>query len=546
MSITSRLRAALTVARTPDPSRLPDIERYAAKPMREASALLGDPDDQLRYNQGGSRYFRPITEDKTRDLSPLDQGRMVEVCIHLMQTNPLAKRLIERRTNYALGRDVKITVGEDEKAQTVIDDWRRRDRFDQRLHGRVNAWRGGYGEGLYTVTVNEVTGAVRTGFIAPDQIDKVEHVPGNMEIITDIVLKTDGGKPGKRYWVIREDTDADSPTYGRLVAAPNTSPTAPPWEAERLRYMEAKAAEAGGELLSYDGSVFFFRANALPNMLRGISDLWVTADYVDGYETIMWDTMDRAAIVNAFVLWWKWNGLTDQQVEEKAAKMGLSVPKAGTTIHTNGAAELAFLSPSLVAAGTERFSDLILAVIATGAGVPDYWLNASVDPNRASAESMAVPVLRDMEELQRELADWIEFMARFVLDMAVLHGELAEDEERTVDVELPPLGDRQAAENAAALQQVAAAAATLVQEELLDRETAVRLVSIMIALFGIEADAAEMLKKIEEEAKEREEEQAALMPLPPAVVPGQNGRAAPGQNGAAPPSQPKVAHEEPS
>lgn len=534
MSVASRLRAAIAVATTPDPARLPRIQSYAGRPLREAqSGLAFDPDDQLRYNQGGARYFRPITEDKTRDLSPVDQARMAEVAVHLLQTNPLAKRLIERRTNYALGRDVQITC-EDEAAQEVLDNWRQRDRFDARLHGRVNAWRGAYGEALYTVTVNAVTGAVRTGFIAPDMIEEVVHEHGNLEALTEIVLKTEGGKPPKRYWIIREDTDPDSPSFGMLVAAPNTGPDAPRFERQRLAYLEARAAAAGG-LRHWDGSVFFFRANALPNMLRGISDLWVVADYVDGYETIMWDTMDRAAIVNAFVLWWKWNGLTDEQVAVKAAEMGASVPKAGTTVHTNGAAELAFLSPSLVAAGTERFSDLILSVIATGAGVPDYWLNASVDPNRASAESMAVPVLRDMEELQRELAEAIGFMARFVLDQAVLYGTLAR-KEYDVRVELPPLGDKQAAQNSAALQQVAAAVATMRAESLLDRETAVRLLTIMVSLLGVEEDATEVLARLDQEREEQEEREEAAMavPLPPAV----NGRM-PGQNGAAPvPSEP--------
>lgn len=531
-TIRQRIRAAWTVFGLQETAKLRTVEKYATGRMREGQAQLGDPDDHLRYNQGGARYFRPITKDPTRDLSALDQARMAEVCVHLFQTNPLAKRLVRRRTNYALGKGIKITATSP-KAQEVINKWREDDNFDERLRARVSSWHGVFGELPLSATVNPIDGTVRTGYIAPDQVEDVETIPGNIEVRTCLLLKSaEAGKGKRRYWIIREDTDPDSPTHGKVMAAPDTSEEAPDFERQRVAMMEKAGAPPN------DGSVFFFTANALPNMKRGISDLWVIADYTDAYETIMWDTVDRAAIVNAFIAHMIHTGLTPEEVQVQAERFGETTPKSGTMIHTNEKVELKLLTPDLVAAGSERFSDLVLAVIATGAGVPDYWLNASVDPNRASAEAMAVPVLRDMEDMQQEIANAVRFMVRFVLDQAVLHGTLPEGEDLTFDVEMPPLGDRQAAQNAAALQQVTAAVATLVAEKLLDRDTAIRLIAIMIRLLGIEADASEIVERLDDE----EAEQASNPPPTPiAGLPRPEDLIALATNGQAPPPLPAQA-----
>ena len=524
------------------------------KPLREASAtLVVDPDLALTYSQGGSPYFRPLTDTPKRDLPPLDQQRMAEVAVHLYQSNPIAKRLILRVVNYLLGEGVTVS-SEDEKAQEILSEWWKHDGWDRRMHDDVTSQRV-YGELLLPVTVNDVDGTVRTGFISPTRIEKVDHEPNDIRARTCVILKSSAGEPAKRFKIIREDTDPDSDTFGELVGLSDEE------AAELKEYEDAvKAAkEKKGAITpkvkwpTYFGACHYATINTLPDMTRGISDLWPIGDYVDAYETLMWDLMERAGIVNSFVGWMQHTGADPDDLDALAKRYGENLPKAASLIHTNEKTVFQLLTPSFAGADADTFADLMLGIIATGGGVPDYWLNAQLDPNRASAEAMAVPIIKDLSEQQRELKTLVEDMARFVLVSAQRHKSLTKSkDEIDISVDIPPLAEADAKAGAAVVQAAAQGILGLRDGKLLDKDTAIRVVAAVVGLVGVDVTAEDIMDALEkeeaEEAKQAEEDAKKMPPIPefPTGEPAGNGAApptgglpmAPG-NGSKPAATPK-------
>lgn len=439
----------------------------SGKPIREAAMAAADPDDDLTASQGGSAYFTPITKDKRRDLAPYDHDRMVQIAAHLMSRNPLAKKIVNARVNYVLGEGATVSAV-NEQVQAVIDRfWK--DGFN-RVQRRQPSWLRslrGYGELCLTATTNPVNGRVRLGYVAPDAIKDVEHTPGNPHDTTKVTLKqrTDAG-------------DAISFEPARLVEDPND--------------------EAYGRMR---GNCLLFAANRLPDQARGTSDLFAIADYIDAYESVTWDLVDRAGLINSLLWHVILEGYTPEQVQDWWDKNapGGKPPRAATVVATNEKVSWNALTPDFAGADAAAWADLILAIIATGADLPKMWLNAQDDPNRASAESLAGPSFKSLSEVQNEWRDVITDVVQFVIDQAVLTGALPDGLDETFSVNLPEMSERILGDIATALSQVAMSLSSLREDGLLDRETSLQIVAMMVDRLGVSIDADTLRERIESE-----------------------------------------------
>lgn len=444
----------------------------AGKPIREAAMSVADPDADLTYNQGGSAYFTPITKDKRRDLSPYDHDRMVEISAHLYSRNPLARRIIDTRVNYVLGEGVKVTAA-DENVQAVID--RFWDDGFNRVQRRQASWLRslrGYSELCLPATTNPVNGRVRLGYVAPDAIKDVDHTPGNPHDTTKVILKQ------------TNDT-------GRNITF------------DAIRLVEDPADDAFGRMR---GNCFFFAANRLPDQARGTSDLFAIADYLDAYESVTWDLVDRAGLLNSMLWHVTLEGYTTEQVQKwwDDNAPGGKPPRAATVVATNEKVSWNPMTPDFAGADAAAWSDLILSTIATGADLPKMWLNAQDDPNRASAESLAGPSFKSLSEVQNEWRDVLTDIITFVIDQAVTCSSpvLSEDVDTTFTISMPEMSERVFGDIASALGQVTSSLSSLREDGLLDRETSLQIVAMMVDRLGVNIDAAQLKERIEAEAAE--------------------------------------------
>lgn len=471
------------------------VRALQGKPIKETGGLLtADPDLNLGYSSGGSKYFRPLTANP-KDIRPYDHQRMLEIAVYLYQNNPLAKRIIERRTNFILGEGISIVADDKDVQEVITKFWKDSyNRLDRRLHAYVNAWRA-YGELILHTTVNPTDGSVRLGFISPDRVTAVIPNEMNVQVIEQVQLKPHS--PGAKdvvYNAINLDGDPKSNTYNM-----------------------------------HTGECFFFTANTLPDMVRGLSDLWAIADYCDGYETTIWDLVERAGIVNAFVIHVTKDGASQEDLEQWWMKHGSEVPRAGEIVATNEKEKWEFLTPDFTGQNVSEWSDLILSMIATSADMPKFWLNAQLDPNRAAAEQMAGPVVKGLTELQREFTGIMEDIIEFVIDQAILARTLNRDVNREFRVEVPEISGKDLAGAGQTFLQSTQGLAAARAEGLIDEKTARRVLVQLVSRLGIEATIEEVEAEIEKETKRAEKDKEQVpqerVPFPGAENTGSAARA---------------------
>ena len=138
--------------------------------MREAAGTYVDADED---------QWRKLTGDANRDLSPMTQDRMQKMAAYLWESNLMANRLIELMVAYLLAEGVKLTCKDDLGQKTLNRFWRDPiNNMPLKLAEKVREL-ALFGEQCYPVFLNEVSGAVRLGYLDPSLIATVVMDPDN-------------------------------------------------------------------------------------------------------------------------------------------------------------------------------------------------------------------------------------------------------------------------------------------------------------------------------------------------------------------------------
>jgi len=166
---------------------------------------FADPDANLTAAQGGSAYYRRLTQSP-RDLHPILQMRMIEIAAWLYDTNPLAKRVLELTRDFVLGDGLHVAAqdrGGDADVgpmQEVLDAfWSDPfNRLDLRLHDHVLEL-GLFGEWIPTVGRNPADGSLRLGHIDPALVKEVVFARDNVLQPVAVVLADPVAADQQRY-----------------------------------------------------------------------------------------------------------------------------------------------------------------------------------------------------------------------------------------------------------------------------------------------------------------------------------------------------------
>ncbi len=402
--------------------------------------------------------FRKLTANTNKDLSPLKQDVMLEIAYHLYETNPLAHRIIELTKDFVVGEGITYDAP-DERVKQVLDEfW-----FDP-----VNLWDlkqhqkalelGLYGEQCYSVAVNEYNGRVRLGYIDPLQIDEVIPDSDNCEVISRVKLKSRGGEQGRELKVVQLDEDPASETYGYL-----------------------------------QGECFFFKVNSVSNSTRGRSDLLALADWLSGYDEFLFNRLDRAALINAFVWDITLKGLTQEEIERWLRNT--PPPKPGSIRAHNENVEYKAVAPDLKAHDASSEARLIKNHILGGAGFPEHWFAEGGEVNRATAAEMNEPTIKRLSARQRYFRYMLEHIFRFCIDQAVIHRRLPPDLDTTFSIIVPEISLKDITALTGSLQRVTTALETAQERGWVSKRTASQLFGVLASRLGVDID-------VEQEANE--------------------------------------------
>jgi hypothetical protein len=518
--------------------------------LREASALptdYEDPDLALPGNQNAQNWRR-LTQSPA-DLSPLTQSRMQDLALHLYDRNPLGKRILELTKDFVVGEGIEVDSS-DEAVKEEIDRFWSDGQNDMpaRCHA-ITMELGLYGEQGLTAFVNESSGAVRVTSIDPRNIKSVIPAPGNPDIAFAICIQGSVGQDDRYLKVIREDDDPTSATYGELIGA---TPGETFKLGERTVEFYQPPGLPGGSRLA---GCCFVAVNKVQAALRGRSDLLPIADFLDLYDRLVFDEAERMSFLRAFVWDVTVKGNADAaDLQRRAAEAG--VPPPGSVKFHNESEIWQAISPSLGAQDSQTTADLILSLIATGAGLPKTWLSGTLDVNRATAQELDQPAIKHLGTRQEVVITFLRRVVRFALDTAARAGAIkrpADGEQWDFTISAPEMSNRDMGKAASALQTTVQALGMADLNGWIDDETAQQAVVLGLGQLGLEVNLEEMQKRIEEQ--KAEDAKNDLYEYPPYLgvgarpgpeplaaaqdeqqgrAPARNGRAtAPRQNGAA-------------
>lgn len=460
-----------------------------AEPARvaESAGTTVDPDD----DDGWTRLSASGGTPGGRDLTPMSQDRMQRLAEYLWQSNLLANRLIEIPLAYLMAEGVKLECS-DETHQAALDAWWNDpiNDWDEKLYPRARSL-AMHGELCFTVHVNDHSGFVRLGFLAPQRIGQVVTDPDNPEQPIGVITKRDGKGKYKRFRVVVLGEDADLFTQ--------------------------RTAQIRAEFT--DGEVFLFQVNLLSGGSRGRSDLLAQMDWIDAYDEFLFGELDRARYLRAFV--WDLNikSGTADDVKERAKTFQPPAPNS-VYIHNDGE-ELEPKAPELTAADSAEAARLFRNHALAGATIPEHWFGGGGDVNRAAAAEMGGPTYKLFTARQTVLKHMLEKLGRYALmrqpDAKPDWGK----PEWKVTARFPELVNQDVTKFASAMREVTAAALMLVDKGLLTEERALSLVADIASRFGQEIDAKAELEAARTERKQREaDDPADAFTLPGDLQPG--------------------------
>ncbi len=439
------------------------------------AALSGggiDPDEHL---------YRRLTGSTSETLSPLQQDRVLGLARYLYEGNPVARRVIELTKDFVIGDGFTLSSPIPEIQEVLTRFWDDPISNLELTQHQKALELGLFGEQIWPVFVNEISGHVRLGMIDPADVGTVYHDPENKTIPVGVTLRGIGTL-AKRYRIIYSAPDQDLFTESTIAFRDTFT----------------------------DGPCFYFAVNKLTGMQRGRSDLLCLMDWLDGLDRYLFDSMERAALINAFVWDVLLKGATDADVQAWLSKNS-KPPPPGTVWAHNENQELKPLTADLKQQDTREGASMLRNHVLGGAGIPVHWYSEGEDVNRASATEMSTPVLRRLKTRQFFIKAMFLQVARYAVARAIepIPGRLgplaslrmvtlpgAKDEvpaTEAVMLQESALSTKDLEKSGQVLLSVAQAVTLLVTSNLMKPETGVRLVSAAANDLGVDINPQEEL-----------------------------------------------------
>jgi hypothetical protein len=386
--------------------------------LREAS-LFPSSDLDLRHDginpPNAYRQLTQITQGD-RSLQPLDQDKMIEIAAWLSTMNPLGNAILEMLVDYIVGEGFSYKASDIVKP--VLDDfWN--DWVGRWPEKQVDRFRelSRFGEAAWPLFIRRQDGRVRLGYIEPANIKRVRADPYNIEILQWLDQKSRMGDNGF----------VDAPPPLRIVYKDESEgkPTENRWVVERK----------AGDDQRPDG-VFYAAINGFLNETRGRSDLMASFDWLDLYDSFCFGAAERSLSATDFIWDVELKGMNPTQMKEWVRENPMPTGRS-IRVHNENQIWKA-VSPQLHAADVSEQARMIRMQAVLPHRIPEGWLFAGSETNRATLGEQAAPTLKYLSRRQRGAKGIMQRLLEFVRDQAILASTLPsnlspEDERITVE-----------------------------------------------------------------------------------------------------------------
>lgn len=336
-----------------------------------------DPiDEDLNYRRAGQgrREVPAFTVEKARTLS-----------VHGYRTNPMARAIIDTYTSFSVG-DVGVsivcTVPEVRAvAEQFWTDPANACEQHQELLLRSHML---LGETALELMVGRTTGAVRYAYITPEAVDEVQCRAGN-------------------------------PLWPERISVAQTS-------GQSMWFDLVTVDDVTG--LRTGDATFWADWKAVATDRRGFPFLSPVLDWLDAYDTILWNLIDRTALARFMVFDVTVNGAQKDIDDFIRARGGTHAPRSGSVEVHNDKVKWETKNADAGAYEDKQTAGTAMTNLAAGSGLAKTWLAEPEDANRATSLTMAEPVRRRVGGVQKMWLNHQTELVRFAVDRAVAAGRL--------------------------------------------------------------------------------------------------------------------------
>lgn len=447
-----------------------------------------------------------------RDLLEVDQNRQREIAVWLWKHNGFGARYAEIMEDFTAGEDPHPKA-DDEALQGVLEEFwddcvNQFRNFAVEIAGQLRI----LGEQFVTAHVRETDGRLRVGYIDPDQVGAVISRPGNDRELVEVHLKTVPGQPPRIYRIVRpgeplhEIFDGVTEEGKRGPGKFRIKPRDPELVGEGQRYADRQRK-------TYDGIVVVRQVNRLSNATRGTSDLFATADYLDGLDKTTFNAVERSWILNTLALDVTVTGQDDAKELRKhqdTAKAAFSRP-GGVYTHSDGVSAQTHSADLKSADMSELILAVKLAVLGSW-GFPLAWFADPSDSNRATLSDQQSPTAKKLKKAQAILRGFLCQLCdlQIALKLALAPEELKGVEDPyDYEIILPQVVTKDTAQEATTLGQVTASISQATVEGWITAGTAASWWQQLVGeILGLEVrdEDRELIEKLDEEAEQEEME----------------------------------------
>ncbi len=435
------------------------LEVADPNPIQEQGDMIfgTDPDS----NQSDFAFYRRLGASHL-DLNPLTQERMQSIALFLWRRNPYAHRILNLVADMAVGGEIRFHAEHPGVQKILTEHWNHPiNNWDWRVH-QLAFELGLYGETFQTANVirPEDLGDVTWGVIDPLRVKKVTG----------------------------DEKDMATPAVAHVIrssVAEGSAPQGQTFPLDIIRYDGMPESDTHG---FRQGVVLFTKINGLMGALRGMSDLFPLADYLDFIDQFMFSLQQRANLQNTFVWDVELAGKSDNDIK---AWLNDSVngapPGPGSIRAHNERVKWNTLSPNLGASDSSEHLKTSTSYVLSGAGLADWVMGNMGSANRAATESSAAVIAKTMESRQRQIKNMLEEVFNFVIDKKIQAGKLPKRKfNRTFYISFPKIPIRDAQRLANAFRQAAQGVKTLVEIEGITEERKFHLVNELLNILDLE------------------------------------------------------------
>jgi len=388
-------------------------------------------------------------EYTVRDIPPQVYIRALREVSRQYDLSPNAKRIIEYYKNYIIGEGIYVECEDPEVDKVVSRYW----------NDPINNWKKWqddkikdlflFGEAYWTASVNEKDGFVRMGYIDPLNVTKINRNKSNSIIIDSIeVIVNPELNSTKTLKVINVDLDPQSKTYGMRV-----------------------------------GEVFVFMINKPVMANRGRSELIPIIDWIIFYDEMLKDRFYKINETEKFIWDVTLEGATKADI--KAYIQELKPIESGVVRVHNEKVKWNLIESKAPKTDISNDVKLFKNHILIGAGFPPHWFSDG-EGARAVAYEMGYPTEKTLVAKQKVVKCMFEEVINFVIDQAIIHGQLKPNINRNFSVILPEISIRDTQRIAEAVDKITNAMITAKSEGWITDDDARKVMKSLIAQLGIE------------------------------------------------------------